>query len=82
MSSSDAGDRPKSVPASAGQSFPPPIGQGAHRREIASVYSIGLFHGLSLVAFPAAATMVMAGSALPIARRQRHLANAKPHSDA
>ncbi|HEX3980700.1 MAG TPA: MFS transporter [Acidimicrobiales bacterium] len=44
--------------AANGGGFPPAGTRRARRREIVTVYGIGLFQGLSLVAFPAAATIL------------------------
>jgi predicted MFS family arabinose efflux permease len=45
--------------ASRGPEAPtPPVSGGERRREVVTVYAIGLFQGLSLVAFPAAATIL------------------------
>jgi len=48
----------------------PPISSATHRGEVITVYVIGLFQGLSLVAFPAAAIVLTsaAGYGLPKSR--------------
>jgi MFS family permease len=45
-------------------------GSSARRREIITVYAIGLFQGLALVAFPAAATILQSESGYDLSRNQ------------
>jgi cyanate permease len=47
-----------------------PASVGAGRPEVLTVYAIGLFQGLSLVAFPAAATILTAPSGYDLSKSQ------------
>jgi MFS transporter, FHS family, glucose/mannose:H+ symporter len=48
----------------------PPIPVTAKRAEVVTVYAIGLFQGLSLVAFPAAATILTSSSGYDLSKSQ------------
>ena len=58
---------PGAGPAGAGS---PPAGGRERRREIVTVYAIGLFQGLSLVAFPAAATILTAPTGYDLSKNK------------
>ena len=47
---------------------PAPVRAG--RREVVTVYAIGLFQGLSLVAFPAAATILTSNTGYDLSKSQ------------
>ncbi len=49
---------------------PPEASEGTRRREVVTVYLIGLFQGLSLVAFPAAATILTSKSGYDLSKSQ------------
>jgi FHS family glucose/mannose:H+ symporter-like MFS transporter len=48
----------------------PPASAAGRRREVITVYAIGLFQGLSLVAFPAAATVLTSGTGYDLSKSQ------------
>ena len=48
----------------------PPASASVRRREVITVYAIGLFQGLSLVAFPAAALVLTSGTGYDLSKSQ------------
>jgi MFS transporter, FHS family, glucose/mannose:H+ symporter len=50
--------------------MPPPASAALRRREVMTVYAIGLFQGLSLVAFPAAALVLTSSAGYDLSKNQ------------
>jgi FHS family glucose/mannose:H+ symporter-like MFS transporter len=50
--------------------MPPPASPALRRREVMTVYAIGLFQGLSLVAFPAAALVLTSSAGYDLSKNQ------------
>ncbi len=49
---------------------PAPVSSAGGRSEVVTVYAVGLFQGLSLVAFPAAATLLTSASGYDLSKNQ------------